>query len=82
MTERHDEFLTDWHLSTKIQFFVEGRLLAQRAWQHIPRVGDEIMLGPSTYRVMRVVFDVEDPEEDLIRWQTASIEIVPSLVRT
>ena len=47
-----------------ILFFIGSERFAGRRWHAVPRVGDEVMLGPNRnakkpYRVVRVVWGVE-----------------------
>lgn len=65
-----------------INFYVDGGLFAFRAWDVVPRVGDEVMLGPKVdgrtrqaYRVTRVVWGVEGPEEEAMHRQAVNIVI-------
>lgn len=62
-----------------IYFYIDGELFASRSWHSAPRVGDEIMFGPSklkkAYQVVRVVWGVEGPEEDALHRQAINIEI-------
>ncbi len=62
-----------------IKFFIDGKAFALRSWHAAPRVGDEIMFGPSNqkkaYQVTRVVWGVEGPEEDALHRQAVNIEI-------
>ena len=62
-----------------IHFFLDGKIFASRSWHAAPRVGDEIMFGPSdpkkAYRVVRVAWGVEGPEEDALHRQAVNIEI-------
>jgi len=49
--------------SAGIRFFLDGREYAYRHWSFVPRVGDEVMLGPGNdrkaYQVIRVVWGAE-----------------------
>lgn len=62
-----------------IEFYLDGRRFALRSWHVVPRVGDEIMFGPErpklAYRIKRVVWGVEGPEEDRMDRQAVNIEI-------
>ncbi len=62
-----------------IRFFLDGKIFASRSWHAAPRAGDEIMFGPNdpkkAYRVVRVVWGVEGPEEDALHRQAVNIEI-------
>lgn len=66
-----------------VAFFLDGEKYAMRLWQHIPRVGDEVMLGagrkaPAGEKiaciVKRVVWGVE-AETDPVDFQAVNIEI-------
>ena len=63
-----------------IQFYVKGTLFAMRSWHSAPRVSDAVMLGPGThktaYRVKRVVWGVEAPQEESPYHQAVNIELV------
>lgn len=60
-----------------ITFFVGGERYASRGWYVVPRVGDEVMLGPhkekKPFVVRRVVFGVEAENE--IHRQSVNIEL-------
>ena len=62
-----------------IYFFLDKKAFALRSWHAAPRVDDEVILGPTTpkkaYKVVRVVWGVEGPEEDAMRRQAINIEI-------
>lgn len=65
-----------------IAFFLDGERYALRQWSHVPRVGDEVMLGAGrdrpgekmACRVVRVVWGVE-AETDPHNLQFINIEI-------
>lgn len=63
----------------EVMFFLNGEIYASRSWWPIPRIGDEIMLGPSVkekkaYLVKRVVWGVEGDRAPF-RSQAINIEI-------
>ena len=69
-----------------IKFFDADGEYAGRYWHHVPRVGDEIMLGggkkypkdkagKSAFKVIRVVWGVEGPND---RNECVNIEIRPA----
>ena len=63
-----------------LQFYLKGKLFAARRWHATPRVGDEIMFGPGKpkkpYRVKRVCWGVEGPEEEMLQLTAVNVEIV------
>lgn len=65
-----------------IYFFVEGQRYATRAWHAVPRVGDEVMLNDRTkngdksvFRVIRVVFGVENKDDATLGYQCVNVEL-------
>lgn len=68
-----------------IRFFDGQGAYASRYWAHVPRVGDEVMLGAgrkyepdasgkAVFKVARVVWGVEGPDDHT---QCVNIEISP-----
>ncbi len=65
-----------------ISFFLGGEPWGARFWRQVPRQGEEVMLGEkndvrSAYRVTRVVWGVEGPDEELLGIQAVNIEVEP-----
>ncbi len=73
--------------TVQINFILDGRQWAGRLWFHVPRVGDEVMLGvgrakrklladkdgKAPFGVVRVVWGVERDKSD--PWQSVNVEI-------
>ena len=63
-----------------IVFYLDQKMFGARLWPKVPRVGDEIMLGPkdditgqkTAYKIMRVIWGVEN--ENSV-YQSVNIEI-------
>ena len=65
-----------------IRFFLAGKEWGARFWRQVPRRGEEVMLGGKhevrgAYRVTRVVWGVEGPDEELLGIQAVNIEVEP-----
>lgn len=63
-----------------INIMLDGKYFAHRSWLHVPRVGDEIMLGKpkKAYVVKRVVWGVEGDGPEWTWRQAVNIEIEPT----
>lgn len=67
-------------MTVLIVFFVNDDRYAQRRWLAVPRVGDEVMLGPNAkeklpFKVVRVVFGVE-ADGAMLGEQDVNVEVV------
>lgn len=66
-----------------IRFWLDEKEFGARTWPQVPRVGDEVMLGPfikgkirQAYRVLRVCWGVEGENEFLTQCVNVEIEKV------
>lgn len=73
--------MTD-HVQANIHFFLHGNAFASRTWWFVPRVGDEVILGPednrTAYKVTRVVWGNDQEGWRAVAskpWQRVNIEI-------